>query len=84
MLAALHLFSATNSGDASNVLVLGSGLPGLSSSWAPLFLVYGSAAALHTALLMHIKHGQPWQFVHLLHQQQLSHLQYTTWSSGWK
>lgn len=71
-LAPLHLFSVTNNGDASNVLVLGLGLPGLSSFWAPLCLVHGSPAALHTVLLMHISHGQPQQFVHLLHQQQLS------------
>lgn len=56
------------------VLVLGQGLPGLRSSWAPLRSVHGSLAALHAALLVHINPGQPWQSVHLLHQQQLSTL----------
>lgn len=54
VLAPLHLFSVTNNGDASNVLVLG---PGLSFFQAPHCLVHGSPAALHTALLMLIHHG---------------------------
>lgn len=54
------------------MLVLGQGLPGLSSARAALRPVCGSPAALHTALLAHINPGQPWQSVHLLHQQQFS------------
>lgn len=72
MLASLYLFSVTNNVDPRNVLVLGQGLPGLSSFRAPLCLMHGSPAALHTALLKRINHGQPRQFIHLLHQQQLS------------
>lgn len=70
--ALLCLVSAANSGDPRDVLVLGQGLPGLSSSPAPLLPVRGSLAALHAALLVHIDPGHPWQSVRLLHQRQLS------------
>lgn len=55
MLAPLHLISVTNNGDASNVLVLGPGLPGLSSFWTSLCLVHGSPAAHNSANAY-----QPW------------------------
>lgn len=70
--ALLCLVSATNSGDPRDVLVLGQGFPGLSSSPVPLLPVRGSLAALHAALLVHIDPGHPWQSVRLLHQRQLS------------
>lgn len=72
MMALVHLVSVTNSGDPRDVLVLGWGLPGISSFQAPLHPVPGSLAVLHAALLIQINPGHPQQSVHLLHQQQLS------------